>query len=96
MCVRARARPCMRATSRRCTALLFAETRWCLTRSKLNGQMGLSEFTHHRQIPLQRYKNFKIIIILWVTFKVGLLYCPFVTILQIFLELRQAEILLWS
>jgi len=58
--------------------------------------MGFSEVTHHRQIPLQGYENFTIIIILWVTFKVGRLYCPFVTILKIFLDLRKAEILLCS
>jgi len=82
--------------SNRCIALLCAGTRWCLTSSKFNGQMGLSEVTHHRQIPLQGYKNFTIIVILWVAFKVVRLCCPFVTILQIFLDLRKAEILLWS
>jgi hypothetical protein len=45
--------------------------------------MGLSEVTH-RQIPLQGYKNFTIAIILWVTFKVGRLYFPFVTIPKFF------------
>jgi hypothetical protein len=48
VCVCARARPCMRAISHRCTALLCAETRWCLTRSTFNGQMGPSEVTYHR------------------------------------------------
>ena len=42
MCVCARACPYMHAICRRCTALLCAEMRWCLTRSNLNGQMGLS------------------------------------------------------
>jgi hypothetical protein len=80
----------MRVISRKRTALLCAEKRWYLTGSKLNGQMGLSEVI----IVKFRYKDIKtspIIIILWVTFKVGRLYFPFVTIPQSFLDLRKAE-----
>jgi hypothetical protein len=58
--------------------------------------MGLSEVAHNRQIPLQGYKNFTIIIILWVTFKFGRPYFTFITILRVFLDLTKAEILLWS
>jgi len=86
----------MRAISRRFTALLCAETRWCVTSSKFNSQMGLPEVTHHRQIPLQGYKNFTVIIILWATFKFVRLYFPFVKIPQIFLGIRKTEILSWS
>jgi hypothetical protein len=86
----------MHVISRRRTALFWAKTRRRLTRGKLNGQKGLSEVTHHRQIPLQGHKIFTVIIILWVIFKVGRLYFPFVKIPQIVLDLGKAEILLWS
>jgi hypothetical protein len=86
----------MRVISRGRTALLCAETRLYLRSSKLDGQIGLSEVTHYRQTPPQGYKSFTIIIILWVTFKVGHLYFLFITIPQIFLDLRKVEILLCS
>jgi hypothetical protein len=86
----------MRVISRGRTALLCAETGLYQTGSKLDGQIGLSEVTHYRQTPPQGYKSFTIVIILWLTFKVGHIYFLFVTIPQIFLDLRKAEILLCS
>ena len=84
VCVCAHVRACHQQYAH-CTALNCVKPRRCLTHSMLNGQKGLSEVRRYRQIPLQRYKNFTVIITLWVTFKVGKLNFPFLQFHKFFL-----------